>query len=60
MDDLEVRDLYAMFAMCGLLAKGGYNMSIAAQAYVIANEMLQARDPMESGLPDLIKKRTRK
>lgn len=60
MDDLEVKDLFAMFAMCGLLAKGGYNMSISTQAYVIANEMIEARKPLESGLPDLTKKRTRK
>ena len=48
-DELEVRDLFAMFAMCGQLAnptlpiKATYN-DVANYAYEMADAMIQARE----------------
>lgn len=39
----NLRDLAAMFAMCGLLIKGGAGKDIASSAYEIADAMLVAR-----------------
>ena len=44
MDDFNARDLFAALAMVGLLAKGGYNLALTTQAYVIADEMLKEKE----------------
>jgi len=58
-----LRDLFAMFAMNGIVSKG-INDSIvnkvAENAYVMADAMMEARDPQTTvGLPS-IKRRTKK
>jgi len=62
MDDLEARDLFAMFAMCGALAGGELcsEQALAEYAYKQADAMLEARKPLPAGLPEVMKKRTRK
>ena len=63
MDDLEVRDLFAMFAMCGLVVNRGWNSEpeqYADTAYKIADAMIAERKPLPAGLPEVMKKRTRK
>jgi hypothetical protein len=57
MDDLEVRDLFAMLAMCGMVAHNGvqYKGKVATlddalgakRAYEIADAMLKAREYQE-------------
>lgn len=52
MNDFNARDLFAGLAMVGLLAKGGYNLALITQAYVIADEMLKEkakRDDRQEG-----------
>ncbi len=47
MNDLEVRDLFAMFAMCGIISKEGYAVkrtNLAKVAYVLADAMLEVRE----------------
>jgi hypothetical protein len=44
MDDLNERDLFAMLAMCGMLANGAKDPnSIAMGAYAYADVMMLAR-----------------
>jgi hypothetical protein len=57
MDDLEERDLYAMFAMCGMLAREGYDLAIPLHAYKLADEMLLARKPLDKAGITAINKR---
>jgi hypothetical protein len=63
MNEEDLRDCFAMFAMLGLITDGSYSAgmkAVAQGAYEIADEMLEARKPQETvGLP-AIKKRTRK
>lgn len=48
MNDNDLRDCFAMFAMTGLLMNGKYSEAEAAQyAFVIADTMLEARKPKE-------------
>jgi hypothetical protein len=61
-----LRDLIAMFAMNGIIARGGLHPElmpedcISRRSYELADAMLEARDPKETiGLP-AIKKRARK
>ena len=59
-DDLEVRDLFAMFAMVGWIMNGDYSpLEIPAIAYNMADAMIEARKPATSGLPS-IKRKPRK
>ena len=59
MNDQDLRDCYAMFAMCGLLMRGNNKLEqIAESAYIIADDMLDARKPKEVGIRAV--KRTRK
>jgi hypothetical protein len=65
-DKEYLRDLIAMFAMNGIIARGGLHPELmpeeamARRSYEVADAMLEARDPEETvGLP-AIKKRTRK
>ena len=48
MNDNDLRDCFAMFAMCGLLMRGDNKLdSIAQGAFILADEMLEARKPKE-------------
>jgi hypothetical protein len=65
-DKEYLRDLIAMFAMNGIIARGGLHPelmpeeSMARRAYEVADAMLEARNEKETvGLP-AIKKRVRK
>ena len=67
MEDLEVRDLFAMLAMCGDLAgrkdetdAEKYTFeAVANRAYTMADAMIEARQPQSHGLP-AIKRKPRK
>jgi hypothetical protein len=61
MNEKDLRDCFAMFAMVGLFMKGiGLDEEGARQCYAAADAMLDARKPQETvGLP-AIKKRVRK
>jgi hypothetical protein len=65
-DKEYLRDLIAMFAMNGIIARGGLHPElmpedcISRRSYELADSMLEAREPKETiGLP-AIKKRARK
>jgi len=65
-DKEYLRDLIAMFAMNGIIARGGLHPElmpedcISRRSYELADAMLEAREPKETiGLP-AIKKRVRK
>ena len=67
MDDLELRDLFAMLAMCGDLA-GRDNEAdaeeytydvVANRAYSMADAMIEARKPQESGIASIKKGRSK-
>jgi hypothetical protein len=46
MNDQDLRDCFAMFAMCGLLMRGNNNLEqIPECAYTIADHMIEARKP---------------
>jgi hypothetical protein len=58
MNDQDLRDCFAMFAMVGLVARD--KVFDAEEAWFVADKMLEARKPQETvGLP-AIKKRVRK
>jgi hypothetical protein len=72
MNEEDLRDCFAMFAMLGFITDGSYTSGItdgaytssmkkvAQGAYEMADEMLEARKPKESaGLP-AIRRRTKK
>ena len=63
MEENDLRDCYAMFAMLGMLIDGSQTAgmkAIAQGAYEMADEMLEARKPKESaGLP-AIRRRVKK
>lgn len=52
----NLRDLAAMFALCGLLTKNGFYETAAKDAYEQADMMMEARKPEEAGIV-AIKKR---
>ena len=48
MNENDLRDCFAMFAMAGLLMRGGNKLEVIAEgAYNIADDMLEARKPKE-------------
>jgi hypothetical protein len=66
MNEQDLRDCFAMFAMNGIIARGGLHPELmpeeamARRAYEVADAMIEARKPEETiGLP-AIKKRARK
>jgi hypothetical protein len=63
MNEEDLRDCFAMFAVVGVAHKGVYEEDvehIAKKAFMLADAMMEARKPQETvGLP-AIKKRTRK
>jgi hypothetical protein len=59
MDDLQERDLFAMFAMInqdGYLGAGNSFRDASVRCYEWADCMMEARKQPISGLPDLSKK----
>jgi hypothetical protein len=57
MNDQDLRDCFAMFAMNGMLSSGLRDYSVAKTAYKMADEMLEARKPEETvGLPAIKRK----
>jgi hypothetical protein len=57
MNEQDLRDCFAMFAMNGLLSNGLTDYSVATVAYKIADQMLEARKPQETiGLPAIKRK----
>ena len=62
MNEQDLRDCFAMFALNGMLASGTNDEApyrvIATSAYALADEMLEARTPKEVGIKTV--KRTRK
>ena len=61
MNDNDLRDCFAMFAMCGWIMNGDYSKEeIPSLAFNMADAMLKARTPeIEEGIVS-IKKRVRK
>jgi hypothetical protein len=59
MNEEDLRDCFAMFAMNGMLSSGLRDYSVAQTAYKMADEMIEARKGETVGLP-AIKKRVRK
>jgi hypothetical protein len=47
MNDQDLRDCFAMFAMNGMLSSGLRDYSVAKTAYKMADEMLDARKAKE-------------
>jgi hypothetical protein len=50
MDDNDLRDCFAMFAMMGIVNRGineGIVSKVAENAYVMADAMMEARKPQE-------------
>lgn len=60
-DKEYLRDLFAGFAMCGLISHGDKPLErVAETAYAIADAMFEFRDPQETvGLPAIKRKRTK-
>jgi len=51
MNEQDLRDCFAMFAMVGLFMKGiGLDEESARQCYAAADAMLEARKPREVGI----------
>ena len=45
MNEQDLRDCFAMFAMCGLLMRGNNKLeNIAVGAYALADEMIEVRN----------------
>jgi hypothetical protein len=65
-DKEYLRDLIAMFAMNGIIARGGLHPELmpeeamARRSYEVADAMLEARKPKETvGLPAIKRKRSK-
>ena len=60
MNDEDLRDCFAMFAMVGLIMKhgDGYVAKLAEKSYEVADAMLEVRKPPEEGIVKI--KRVRK
>ena len=58
MNEEDLRDCFAMFAMCGWIMNGDYSKDeIPGLAYNMADAMLEARKPEETiGLPAIKRK----
>ncbi len=62
MNEQDLRDCFAMFAMNGLLSNGFTGYSVAEVAYKMADQMLDARKPREEeqGIVAIKKRKTSK
>lgn len=58
MNDQDLRDCFAMFALTGLIMRGDNGTACPERAYEMADRMLEARKPPEVGIKTV--KRTRK
>lgn len=62
MNDQDYRDVCAMFAMNGIIARGGLHPElmpedcIARRSYELADAMLEARKPKEAGITAIKRK----
>ena len=60
MNEQDLRDCFAMFAMNGMLASGLRDYSVAKTAYEMADAMLEARSTNGSiGLPPVRARKTK-
>lgn len=60
MNEQDLRDCFAMFAMNGLLSNGFTDYSVAEVAYKMADQMLEARTGKGSvGLPPVRARKTK-
>jgi hypothetical protein len=66
MNEQDLRDCFAMFAMNGIIARGGLHPelmpeeSMARRAYEVADAMLEARSGKDSiGLPPVRARKTK-
>lgn len=61
MNEDDLRDCFAMFAMAGLIMNGDYfKTEVASLSYEIADAMLEARKPQEETGIAAIKPKTRR
>ena len=67
MNEQDLRDCFAMFAMNGMLSSGLRDYSVAKTAYKMADEMLEARknqgennEESDNGIAAVAPKRQRK
>jgi hypothetical protein len=67
MNEQDLRDCFAMFAMNGMLSSGLRDYSVAKTAYKMADEMLEARknqgennEDSDNGIAAVAPKRQRK
>ena len=66
MNENDLRDCFAMFAMMGIVVRGGLHPElmpeegIARRSYELADAMLQARKPDEEGIVAIKKRVNRK
>jgi hypothetical protein len=66
MNEQDLRDCFAMFAMMGIVVRGGLHPElmpeegIARRAYDVADAMLEARKPSEEGIVAIKKRRKSK
>lgn len=59
MNEQDLRDCFAMFALAGLLMRGSNELGeIAEGAYALADHMIEVRKPKDVGIKAV--KRTRK
>jgi hypothetical protein len=59
MNEQDLRDCFAMFALAGLLMRGNNKLDLIPEScYILADQMLEARKPKEVGIRTV--KRTRK
>jgi hypothetical protein len=62
MNEQDLRDCFAMFALNGIIVRGGLHPelmpeeSMARRAYEVADAMIQARKPKEAGLTAIKRK----
>ena len=55
--ETNLRDLAAMFALCGLIMRNWDGENLTDAAYEIADEMMEARKMSEEGIVTIKKKR---
>ena len=58
MNDQDLKDCFAMFALAGLLMRGNNKLEqIPESCYILADQMLEARKPKEVGIKAVRKQR---
>ena len=51
MEDLNVRDLFAMLAMNGLVANNGFCKGVVPMSYDIADAMIEEKEKRDDAVP---------